>query len=388
MTEIFEEELRQADADGLRRVLNVVESAQGRAVEIGGRELLLFSSNNYLGLATHPSVVAAAVETTEKYGWGSGASRLISGTMAPHMEFEQKAAAFLDKEAALLYASGYATNLGVLTAIAGRGDTVYADRLAHASLLDGARHSGARLKRFRHNDPDSLRGLISRDKSTGRKIIVTEGVFSMDGDFAPLREIAEVAEQTGAIFMVDDAHGFGLFGPDGRGRAHEEGVMDRVDVYVATLGKAMGGAGGFVAGSRTLIDGLVNFSRPFIYSTAPVPAVAGAGSAALDVVSGPEGEARRRALGANSGKIVDCLENMGYNISDGRLHIVPVFMNENKDLRRLSRKLVEMGVFIPAIRPPTVPKGTERFRLSVMADHTAGDIDKLGDAFEKLKTFV
>ncbi len=315
----------------------------------------------------------------------SGASRLVSGTMTPHTEFERQVAEFLDKPSALLFGSGYAINVGVLTALAGRGDHIFADRLSHASLLDGARWSGATLKRYAHNDPDSLKGLLEKAPGKGKKIIVTDGLFSMDGDIAPLAELANLAEKYGAVFMVDDAHGFGVFGERGQGTIHAAGVAGRVDIHIATLGKALGGFGGFVAGSKSLIDGLINFSRSFIYSTAPPAAVAMAGIASLDIVVSDEGKQRREAVMNNADSAVRGLREMGYNTGESVSPIIPLFIDWEFDPADATPQLLETGVYIPIIRPPTVPKGKERFRISVMADHTEDDIKKLLNVFSGLK---
>lgn len=385
MIEPFLNELAKTSSEGQRRALRLVTESTGRTATVDGREVVNFASNNYLGLAYHPDIIKAVKQSVDKYGWGSGASRLVSGSLPPHLEFEEKVAAFLDKPSALLFSSGYSTNVGVITSLMGRKDNIFADRLCHASIIDGARFSGARLKRFKHNDPDSLLQQIKKTEGKGKLLIVTDTVFSMDGDMAPLKEIAEIAERFGALFMVDDAHGFGLLGPDGRGAPHAEGVAERVDIHVATLGKTLGGAGGFVAGSKSLIDGLINYSRSFIYSTAIPPAVGSAGVAALDIISGPEGEQRRKQLDANTSKIMVCLKNLGYDTGQSQSQIIPVFIADNRRFKNETEVMLEMGVFTPFIKHPTVAKGEERFRVSVMADHDESDIKTLGNAFARLK---
>ena len=382
MSELFESELANT---ATRRALRVLQSAKGRAAVIDGREMILFSTNDYLGLSQHPAVIESACRAARDYGWGSGASRLISGTTAPHMEFEQAAAAFLDKPAALMFSSGYAANTGLLTALLGRGDTVFADRLCHASILDGARYSGAKLIRYAHNDPNDLARRLDGAPARGKRLIVTDGVFSMDGDVAPLAELAQLAGRHGAIFMVDDAHGFGVFGPQGRGTPHMTGIHDRVDIHVATLGKALGGEGGFIAGSRALIDGLINFSRPFIYSTSPPAAQAAAGLAALELVKSDAGGNLREKLVENMRKMVQILEKIGYNTQPVESHIVPLIMGSDAKLTDCSRHFHERGLYVPAIRPPTVPSGGERFRVSLSAAHTKDDLERLDAAFGELK---
>lgn len=385
VTEPFEDELKSAGADGLLRAMRGVDSPQGRTIRLNGRDILNFSSNDYLGLASHPAIKKAVHDCVEKYGWGGGASRLISGNMTPHVEFEEKVAAFLGKPAALLFSSGYAANVGTLTALLGKGDTVYLDRLCHASIVDGARFSGARLERFIHNDPESLeKHLVKNASSRGVKLVVTEGLFSMDGDHAPLKEIAQITEKHGVLLMVDDAHGIGVFGPGGRGTIHEAGVEDMVDIHVITLGKALGGAGGVVAGSKKLVEGLVNFARSFIYSTATPPAIASAGMTAIGIVESHDGEARRMRLKRNVTDVISRLENKRYNTLRSRSQIIPVILDKEYLIEATAR-LLERGIFVPSIRQPTVPKGAERFRVSLTSEHTGDDISALTTAFEELK---
>ncbi|MDH5638302.1 MAG: 8-amino-7-oxononanoate synthase [Nitrospinota bacterium] len=373
----FDERLRKVEADGLFRRLRLLDSAQGPTARLDGAEVILFSSNDYLGLCAHPKVTAAAVECVQRYGWGAGAARLLAGSMAPHMELERQMAQFLGKEAALLFNTGYAVNTGVLAAMMGRGDLIFADKLAHASIIDGARQSGAKLVRFAHNDPDSLEKLLAKAPARGRRLVVTEGVFSMDGDIPPLKRIADIARRHGAMLMVDDAHGFGLFGPQGRGTIHMAGIADEVDIHVVTLGKAMGGFGGVVAASRRFIDGLINFCRPFIYSTAIPPAAPAAALAALNIIRGQEGDKLRGKLFKNADMAVSLLREAGLAV-DSKTQIVPVVVGESKEASRLAAKLLEGGVYAPAIRPPTVPRGTARLRLSITSGHTEADIKKLG----------
>jgi len=385
VTEPFEDELKTAGADGVLRAMRAVDSPQGRMIRLNGRDFINFSSNDYLGLSSHPAIKKAVHDCVEKYGWGAGASRLISGNMTPHMQFEEKVAAFLGKPSALLFSSGYSANVGTLTALLGKGDTVYLDRLCHASSMDGARFSGAKLERFIHNDPESLEKHLSKAASSkGRQLVVTEGLFSMDGDRAPLKEIAQAAKRHGALLMVDDAHGVGVFGPGGRGTIHEAGVADLVDIHVITLGKALGGAGGVVAGSKKLVEGLVNFARSFIYSTALPPATAEAGMAAIGIVDSPDGEERRMRLMRNVEAVISRFGNKSYNMGQSRSQIIPV-MFDKEYLAGMAARLLDKGIFVPAIKHPTVPRGAERFRVSLTFEHTEGDIIALMSAFEELK---
>ncbi|VAX22265.1 8-amino-7-oxononanoate synthase [hydrothermal vent metagenome] len=375
MTNLFEEDLAHAEQKGLLRSLRIIEGWDGRSAVIDGKKVTVFGSNDYLGLSCHPEMQEAVSRFMAGSPFGSGASRLVAGTTKHHVAFEEEIAQFLNKEAALMFSSGYSANVGLMTALLNKNDTVYADRLTHASLLDGARFAGARLKRFKHNNPESLAELLSKNDGKGKKLVVTEGVFSMDGDKPPLAEITKTAKKYGAILLVDDAHGFGVFGENGRGTVDEAGVARQVDIHAVTLGKALGGQGGIIAGSRSLIDGLINFSRSFIYSTAPPQVMAVAGSVALKVVSGTEGKTLRKKLGNNIDLLALGLKKLGLNGSGS--HIVPVMVARDKDIVQMGKRMLEQGVLAPAIRPPTVPPGTARFRVSLSASHNEGDISKL-----------
>ncbi|MBI4665625.1 MAG: 8-amino-7-oxononanoate synthase [Nitrospinae bacterium] len=389
--EPFKRELAKAESEGVLRRLRLHDPSGADGIElIEGSPVISFGSNDYLGLTRHPAVKQAAVSAVERYGWGSGASRLVTGHTPPHEEFENRIAAYLSKPAALLYSSGYAANVGVLTALLGRHDAVYADRLLHASIIDGARFSGASLHRFSHNDPESLRKILCANPPGpgGRRLVATEGVFSMDGDLAPLKELALIAKEHGALFMVDDAHGVGLFGLGGKGVVHLAGVEDMVDIHIITLGKAFGGMGGVVAASQTFINGLVNYSRSFIYSTAAPPATASAATAALDIIESPEGERLRALLWRNVDKIVSKLKELCYDIGRTQSQIVPIIVGREADVTKAQGFLLSKGTHIPAIRPPTVPKGTARFRMSVTAGHTEGHLDKAVDVLSELKPLL
>ena len=382
MTGPFDDKLAQAEVEGRLRRLRTFESPQGCSAVLDGRKVVLFSSNDYLGLRIHPAVTRAVVDCARRYGWGAGAARLMAGGMAPHTDLETAIARFLDKDAALLFGSGFAANTGTLTALMGRGDHVFADKLVHASVIDGARHSGARLVRFAHNDPSSLEDSLKNAPASGKRLVVTEGLFSMDGDVSPVKDIARIARENGAMMMVDDAHGFGVAGPEGRGTVHRAGTQDMVDIHVVTLGKAFGGFGGLVTASAKVIEGLTNFARPFIYSTALPPAAAAAGLAALEIVKGEEGQVRRGRLMQNTARVADILRREGYP-GDWGSQIIPVMTGESGAAVALSSQLLERGVFAPAIRPPTVPEGFARLRLSVTSEHTEGDMDALRRALAR-----
>lgn len=374
---------------GLRRGLRIVESAQGVDVTIDGRVFANFSSNDYLGLAAHPALREAAREAADEFGAGAGSARLISGNQSPHMELEEVLAAFKGVEAALAFGSGYAAAIGVIPALVGAGDTIVIDKLSHASLIDAARLSGAKLRVFKHNDLDSLEEILKwadRRRAEGgvgersRTLVVTESVFSMDGDLAPLLNLVELKERYGAWLMVDEAHATGLYGENRRGLVEEFGVSDRVEIQMGTLGKALGAAGGYVCGSRPLIEFLINKARSFVFSTAPVPAAAAAATAALALVKGDEGYARCQRLW----NVVDLLKNgliqLGFELPPIRSAILPVIVGGEDAAVALADKLSEQGVLAPAIRYPTVARGAARLRVAACAEHGEPHLKRLFQA--------
>ena len=370
-------ELASLDAAHLRRRL-VVRPGAGGWVESGGRRLLNLASNDYLALASHPHVVAEARRALEAYGAGATASRLVCGHLPCHEELERRLAALKQCPAALVFASGFAANTGIVPALCGRDDHVFADRLAHASLLDGIRLSGATLHRFRHNDAGHLDELLRKAPAKGRRLVVTESVFSMDGDLAPLADLADLADARGAMLMVDEAHATGVYGPGGAGRSVELGLQGRVTVSMGTLSKALGSAGGFAAGTEMLRDWLVNRSRSFIYSTGLPPAAAGAALGALDVLGRePEmgTELRRRATDFRKR-----LKDAGIDTGTGDSPIVPVPIGEPGRALALAARLEAAGILAIAIRPPTVPPGTARLRLSLSLAHAPEDLAAAADA--------
>jgi 8-amino-7-oxononanoate synthase len=380
---MFDDFLHDA-LDGLdrrqrRRRLQVADPAGGAAVRFPGRTLHNFASNDYLGLATHPHVIAAALEATRAFGAGTGASRLLTGTQSPHRELEEKLAAFKATDAALVFGNGYAASTGAVPALAGRDDVILLDKLSHACLVDGARLSGATLRPFRHNDPEHLAHHLqwAREKHPQSRIfIVTESVFSMDGDLAPLREIVELKDRHGAVLMLDEAHGTGVLGRGGRGLADHLGLAHRIDVQMGTLGKALGSSGGYIAGSRALIDLLVNRARSFIFSTAAPASTAAAASAALDLNTGPEGDRRRAKLRE--------LASFFDPVPPAAIH--PVIIGPEKDTLRASERMAELGFHVPAIRPPTVPPGTSRLRVSLSAAHDTETVRSLAAALRAVAT--
>jgi len=373
-------ELARREAAGLRRRLRWIDSAQDSWVTLDdGRRVLMLCSNNYLGLANHPAVVEAAQAAARDYGVGTGASRLISGSMRAHRELEQRLAAFKGTEAAVVFNSGYHANVGVVSALAGEGDLVCSDALNHASIIDGCRLSGARVAVYPHADMAALEAALHRPAR--RKLIVTDSVFSMDGDIAPLQEIAALAERYGAMVMVDEAHATGVLGATGAGAVELLGVHDRITVQMGTLGKALGCFGAFVAGSRRLIDFLVNSARSLIYTTALPPPVMAAASAALTLLES-EPERRARVL-AHAARLRDGLRGLGYDVPFAGTPIVPVMIGDATQTMSLCERLLAAGIFVQGIRPPTVPAGTARLRATTMATHAVGDIDAAIAAFAR-----
>ena len=367
-------QLAERDAAGLRRHRLTLESAQGPVVRCAGGEYLNFCSNDYLGLAAHPDVIASLRAAAERYGVGSGASHLVCGHSAPHRELEEALAAFTGRERALLYSSGYMANTGVLTTLLRRGDRVFEDRLNHASLLDGGLFSGARFARFAHNDPAALRAKLAAGE--GARLVAVDGVFSMDGDAAPLAELAELCAAHDAWLMVDDAHGFGVLGERGAGSTEAAGLgQAQVPVLMATLGKALGTAGAFVAGSELLIESLVQQSRNYIYTTALPPALAAATLTALELLHRESW--RREHLAALIARFRRGAAQLDLPLLESHSAIQPLLVGEAAAAVALSERLAERGVLIGAIRPPTVPRGTSRLRITLSAAHSEAQVDRL-----------
>ena len=368
--------LEDLQAHGLYRRLVAVGSAAGPHVELGGRTVLQFASNNYLGLANDPRVRDAARRAIDRWGWGAGASRLLAGHTDAHAALEADLAAFKGAEAALVFPTGYMTNLGVLTSLVGRGDVVLADRENHASLYDAIRLSGGLLHRYRHADAGAAADLAARYAGApGRRLLVTDTVFSMGGDLAPLAELAGLAQECGAMFVLDEAHSTGVLGPTGAGLAEALGISSGVTAGVGTLSKALGGIGGFAAGSREVCDLLVNRARPFLYTTALPAAACEAARAALEIVR-TEPQRRRRVLDL-AARLRGRLRDEGFDIGKSETPIVPILVGEAEAAMKVAAALLGRGIFCPAIRPPTVPPGTSRLRASVTAEHTEEDIERL-----------
>ena len=365
------EQRRQQD---LYRNRLTLDSPQGPIVSLGGRDYLNFCSNDYLGLAAHPRVIERLRDAAREYGVGSGASHLVCGHSAPHHQLEEALADFTGRPRALLFSSGYMANTGILTTLLQRGDHVFEDRLNHASLLDGGLHSGARFHRFPHNDLTALEAKLQA--ADGPRLVVVDGVFSMDGDTAPLAGLAAMCAARDAWLMVDDAHGFGVLGERGVGSTEMAGlVADDVPVLMATLGKALGTAGAFVAGSELLIEGLIQQSRNYIYTTAIPPAVAAASLEALSLVQ--EESWRRQHLAALIARFRDGARQLDLPLMDSSSAIQPLLLGDAKRAVSLSLMLRERGLLIGAIRPPTVPAGTSRLRITLSAAHSEAQVDQL-----------
>ncbi len=365
-----------ADA-GLYRRLRTVCSPQGSLVRLLDREIINFSSNDYLGLSNSDELRAAMIEGVQRYGVGAGASRLVCGNHAAHEELEQTLARFKGTEAALAFSSGYATALGVIPALCGKEDVIILDKLSHASLIDAARLSGATIRIFPHNHLEKLRRLLesAREKHGAgtRVLVVTESIFSMDGDAAPLLEIVQLTEQYGAMLLVDEAHGVGVLGPQGRGLIAELGLEKRVALQMGTLSKALGVSGGYVAASREMIELLINKARSFIYSTAPPPALAFTATQAVKIVALEPGDALRKQLRAN----LAAFHRLAKTTHPNPAAIVPLIIGDEAAAMQASAALQERGYLIPAIRFPTVAKGTARLRLTLSAAHETGQIEGL-----------
>ncbi|MDO8303541.1 MAG: 8-amino-7-oxononanoate synthase [Sedimentisphaerales bacterium] len=361
----------------LLRVPRCIEGPQGTIVTIDGEPKMLFCSNNYLSLANHPKVAEAVCKAAKQYGYGSAASRLISGTMTLHVELEQALAKLFQKESALVFPSGWTANEAILKTIPQKGDLVLLDKLDHASIIDAATSSDAEFKTYRRGTFDRLEKALG-DKNYNRKFIVTESIFSMDGDTADLHTLVRLKKAYNAILIVDEAHAVGCLGATGAGLAEDMGLLDEVDIVVATMSKAFGASGGVVAAPKVVTDYLINKARSFIYTTAPTPVNCAAILAAIEILkTEPQ---RKIKLAENAAYLRDRLKKLGLNTGDSTSHIIPIIIGSEKDTLAISKNLFEKDFFVAAIRPPTVPPGTSRLRISLQADHTKRQIDALCDA--------
>ena len=376
-------QLSALERRGLRRRLAWRDGPQGATISVEGRALVNFGANDYLDLAADPRLAEAVEQSLASDGWGSGASPLVTGRAAPHRRLEQRLAEFEAVEAALVFPSGFAANAGTIAALVGRGDAIFGDAKNHASIIDGCRLSRAAIHVYPHGDVARLEAMLHDSADYRRRLIVTDSLFSMDGDLAPLPQLAELADMHDAMLMVDEAHATGVFGPSGRGVAEHLGVEGRVDVRVGTLSKALGSAGGFVAGGRSLIDWLANRARTYVYSTAPPAALSAAALAAIDVVAG---EPRRRVeLLRRAGSLREKLQRQGWNVGRSASQIVPVVVGDVQQTMDLAAALRRRGLWVPPIRPPSVPEGESLLRISLSYGHTPEMIETLLAALVEMR---
>lgn len=379
----IDDELARLEREGLRRRLAERSSPQAAAVTIGGRELVNFGSNDYLGLASDARLADAAKAAIDREGWGSGASPVVSGRATSHAELERRLAAFEGTEAALVFPSGFAANAGIVPALVDEGDAIFADAKNHASLIDGCRLSRAQRFIFPHCDCDALEAMLREAKQFRRRLIATDTLFSMDGDLAPLPRLVELAEKYDAMLLVDEAHATGVFGAHGRGVVEHFGLHDGVQIRIGTLSKALGTGGGFVCGSQPLIDWLANRARPYVFSTAQPAATSAAGVAALDiVVREPH---RRRELLTRAAALREALQSQGWQTGQCDSQIIPLHIGDPGRTMQLAAKLGDAGYFIPGIRPPTVPAGESLLRISLCWHHESGTVRELTDLLDRIR---
>jgi 8-amino-7-oxononanoate synthase len=376
----LQKDLDERAAQGLLRQRRTLQSPQSPHIVVDGKSYLSFCSNDYLGLANHPELIDAMQQGAAQYGAGAGAAHLVSGHTQPHHDLEVALAAFVGKPAALLFSTGYMANLGVVQALVAKGDTVFADKLNHASLNDAMLLSRAEMKRYRHNDVAHLEQLLVQT-TRGRKLVITDAVFSMDGDLAPLPELLALCERHDAWLLVDDAHGFGVLGAQGRGSLAHFGIASKRIIYMATLGKAAGVSGAFVAAEQVVVDMLVNHARSYVYTTATPPALASALLASLRVIE--QGDALRAHLQMLVTQLRSGLDGLRWKLMPSSTAIQPLLIGDNKAALELSNALRERGIWVAAIRPPTVPQGTARLRITLSAAHAAADVTRLIEALHE-----
>jgi 8-amino-7-oxononanoate synthase len=369
----LQRELDGLKADGLYRWLRQVDNLQGPQIRVDGKDAIHLAGSDYLGLACHPRLKQAACQATMRYGCSVAAARLISGNHDLYPQLEAQLARFKQADAALLFSTGYQANLGVISTLIDSQDIVFSDALNHASIVDGCRLSRARVRIFPHNDLAALERLLERERSARRRLIVVDGLYSMDGDVAPLRGIAELADRYHCLTMVDDTHGTGVLGETGRGTAEATGVLGRIDIETGSLAKALGGFGAYVVGSHTVIEYLINRARPFIFTCALPPAVLAAVLEALTIVE--EEPERRQRLWDNARYMRAGLRKVGFDVSPRGTQIIPLMVGETARTMRFCQELLDRGVFAQGIRYPSVPRGTERIRLTVTASHSKSELD-------------
>jgi 8-amino-7-oxononanoate synthase len=370
--------LERLEREGLLRIPLSLEGAQGPLISIEGRELINLCSNDYLGLAAHPRVIEGAIEAARRFGAGSGSSRLVAGTLQIHLDFERELASFKGFEAALVMSTGYMANLGVLQALVGPTDVIFSDALNHASLIDGCRLSRAAVRVYPHRDVSALEEMLQKAKGFGRRLIVTESVFSMDGDIAPLPEIVELKKRFDALLVLDEAHATGVLGKSGKGALEHFGLQEGVDVLIGTLGKALGSFGAFVCSSRSIREYLINTARAFIFTTGLPPSAVGAAAAALELIQQHPGRIER--LWQNANLLKSGLAGLGWSLRS-ETPILPLIVGKATHALAFGNALFQTGVFIAPIRPPSVPEGTSRLRITPTAAHTAPQLQSVLEAF-------
>ncbi len=374
------DELKKIKKSGLYRELKIVKSAQGTHLEIKGKTYLSFCSNNYLGLANNPLVIKAVKDAVEKYGWGAGASRLVSGNMTLHEKLENEISRFKGKEASIVFPTGYMANIGTISSLVSNGDLVISDKLNHASIIDGCRLSGADFRVYPHCDMEKLENILKKSSKYSRKLIVTDTVFSMDGDLAPLPDIVRIAHKYKAMVMVDEAHGTGVFGKRGGGVVEHFNLSKKVGIVMGTLSKAVGSLGGYVTGDTDLINYLRNKARTFMYTTALPPAVCAASIAGIRLIR--ENPSLRTSLWNNVSYLKKELDLLSFNVISSESPIIPILIGDAKKAVDVSAFLYKKGILIPAIRPPTVPAKSSRLRMTVMSTHTREDMERLLDVLK------
>ncbi len=373
----------EIQALGAYTYFRTIESGQDPVVMMGGREMVMLGSNNYLGLTSHPKVKEAAIAAVRKYGAGCAGSRFLNGTLDIHVELEERLAAFMKKPACITFSTGFLVNLGVLGTVAAKGDTIYLDRQDHACIYDGARLAvGAEVRKFRHNDPADLRRLLAQGRERNGRLLVVDGVFSMEGDIAPVPEYVDICDEWNMAFMIDDAHGIGVFGAHGRGTAEHFGLEDRVDLIMGTFSKSLATVGGFVVGDPDVIKFIKHRARALIFTAAPPPASVAAVLAALDIIeSEPQ---RRERLWENTRFMMTALRAMGFDCGDSRSPVIPIVVGEDMNAFRMAARLQEEGVFVNAVVSPGSPPGRALIRTSYMATHTKEHLTRALDAFQKV----
>ena len=377
------DELKTIKKSGLYRELNSVEGSQGTHLEIKGKTYLSFCSNNYLGLANNPLVIKAVKDAVGKYGWGAGASRLVSGNMRLHEVLEGEISRFKGKEASIVFPTGYMANIGTISSLVSKGDLVICDKLNHASIIDGCRLSGADFRVYPHCDMEKLENILKKSSKYSRKLIVTDTVFSMDGDIAPLPDIVRIAHKYEAMVMADEAHGTGVFGENGRGVVEHFNLSKKVSIVMGTLSKAVGSLGGYVSGDADLINFLRNKARPFMYTTALPPAVCAASIAGIKLIR--KNPSLRKSLWNNVRYLKKELDLLNFNLIPSESPIIPILIGDAKKAVDVSKFLYKKGILILAIRPPTVPAKSSRLRMTVMSTHTKKDLEELLDVLSNVQ---